>query len=605
MKTITYLVEEVMNLAAIYHRPESEYAYLYTATDLHIRLRTGLNDIEKVSVISGDPYDTPGGIWHQEAAVEMVASLKTDTHQYWQATLHAPHNRLNYGFILTDDAGQSIFYGDQGFEAVPEDSTSAHDSETNLMGSNAYFKMPYFQEIDRFKAPEWVKETIWYQIFPERFANGDQTNDNEGTLPWQPDDHPSRDAFYGGDLRGIIDNLDHLVALGVNGIYLNPIFEAPSNHKYDTQNYFEIDPHFGSKLEFKELVDTAHEKGIKIMLDAVFNHIGDESPQWQDVLKNGQASQYADWFHVKKWPATYTPTDNFEEARDATYETFAFTPHMPKLNTANPEVQAYLLEIGTYWIREFGIDAWRIDVANEVDHHFWKRFYKAVTALNPDFYILGEIWTSAQAWLNGDEFNGVMNYAFTGSMVDYFARRKITAEKMVSNLNTQLMLNRDQTNQMMFNLLDSHDAPRILSIAKGDKAVVKQLYTFMFLQAGTPDIYYGSEYGMTGEQDPDNRKPMAWEPDKQDQDMYHFMQALIQLRKDHLQVIVAGDLSWDVTGDIISFTRKLDNTTIFACFNASAESYQLDKGMGDSLFHNGYQDETLKPNGFLVSLIDK
>ncbi|MDR1606519.1 MAG: glycoside hydrolase family 13 protein [Streptococcaceae bacterium] len=593
-----------MNQAAIYHRPESEYAYLYTATKMRVRVRTGLDDIAQIIVVSGDPYDhSANGVWHKSADVEMTQGLATATHQYWLAELEAPYNRLNYGFIITDQSGASVFYGDQGFEAVPIELTADEaESDSGLMGSNAYFKMPYFQEIDRFKAPQWVKETIWYQIFPERFANGDPSNDNEGTLPWQPEDQPTRDAFYGGDLRGVIDHLDHLVDLGINGIYLNPIFEAPTNHKYDTQNYFEIDPHFGTKDDFKALVDQAHARGIRIMLDAVFNHIGDESPQWQDVLKNGQKSQYADWFHVRTWPATYTPTDNFELAHDTTYETFAFTPHMPKLNTANPEVQDYLLEIATYWIREFGIDAWRIDVANEVDHHFWKRFYQVVTALDPDFYVLGEIWTSAQSWLNGDEFNGVMNYAFTGSIIDYFAKRKISAEAMISKLNTQLMLNRDQTNQMMYNLLDSHDAPRILNLAKGNKEIVKQMYTFMFLQQGTPDIYYGSEYGMTGGNDPDNRKPMEWRKAYQDHEMYAFMKALIQLRKDQLTVLVDGDLNWQVEGDVVSLTRAIAGQKLTAVFNASDKAYTLAHGSEQVLLANKLKANQLQPEGFVVSL---
>lgn len=172
----------------------------------------------------------------------------------------------------------------------------------------------------------------------------------------------------------MIDHLEHLTELGVNGIYFTPIFQAFSNHKYDTEDYMEIDKQFGDKELFKTLVKEAHARGIKVMLDAVFNHIGDTSAQWQDVLKNQEKSKFADWFHVNSWPATYTPTDDFENAENATYDTFAFTPHMPKLNTANPEVEAYLLKVADYWISEFDIDAWRLDVADEVDHTFWKKF---------------------------------------------------------------------------------------------------------------------------------------------------------------------------------------------------------------------------------------
>lgn len=591
-----------MNKAAIYHRPESEYAYLYTADELRLRIRTAKNDIQSISVIAGDPYNWQNGTWQKSANVVMKKTLVTETHQYWQASLTAPFNRLNYGFILTDSLGDSIFYGDQGFETL----TSSSNDDSGLMGANNYFKMPYFQEIDRFKAPEWVKKTVWYQIFPERFANGDTSNDRSGTLPWRSGDHPTAESFYGGDLQGIIKHLDHFSQLGINGLYLTPIFKAPTNHKYDTQDYFEIDPHFGTKEDFKLLVEKAHAAGIRIMLDAVFNHIGDQSPQWQDVIANGRQSKYADWFHIHDFPVRYTPTDNFEYTADANYDTFAFTPHMPKLNTANPEVQDYLIDIATYWIKEFDIDGWRLDVANEVDHHFWKKFRAATTNIKPDIYILGEIWTSAQSWLHGDEFSAVMNYAFTGSIVDFFAKQQISPSQMVHKLNAQLMLNRDQTNQVMFNLLDSHDAPRILTVAHNNKAIVKQMYTFMFLQQGTPDIYYGSEYAMTGQQDPDNRKPMVWQSDQQDATMYAFLKQLIQLRHDYQTVLSEGTLSWktDDEKNIVGFTRQLGKTKIFAIFNAGNTNYEIPTSIDIShiISEQLYNSHIIQPNGFLVTI---
>ena len=594
-----------MNKAAIYHRPESEYAYLYTADELRLRIRTAKNDIQSISVIAGDPYNWQNGTWQKSANVVMKKTLVTETHQYWQASLTAPFNRLNYGFILTDNLGASVFYGDQGFEAL----TSSSNDDNSLMGANNYFKMPYFQEIDRFKAPEWVKKTVWYQIFPERFANGDTSNDPSETLPWRSGDHPTAESFYGGDLQGIIKHLDHFSQLGINGLYLTPIFKAPTNHKYDTQDYFEIDPHFGTKEDFKLLVEKAHAAGIRVMLDAVFNHIGDQSPQWQDVIANGRQSKYADWFHIHDFPVRYTPTDNFEYTAAANYDTFAFTPHMPKLNTANPEVQDYLIDIATYWIEEFDIDGWRLDVANEVDHHFWKKFRAATTAIKPDIYILGEIWTSAQSWLQGDEFSAVMNYAFTGSIVDFFAKQQISPSQMVHKLNAQLMLNRDQTNQVMFNLLDSHDAPRILTVANNNKAIVKQMYTFMFLQQGTPDIYYGSEYAMTGHQDPDNRKPMVWQSDQQDATMYDFLKQLIQLRHDYQTVLSEGILSWktDDEKNIVGFTRQLGKTKIFAIFNAGNTNYEIPTSIDIShiISEQLYNKHIIQPNGFLVTIFNQ
>lgn len=577
-----------MNYAAIYHRPESEYAFLLDKETMHIRIRTAKDDIRKVEIVYGDPYAirSLNSNWYLQK-VPMKKGLSTDVYDYWTISIKEPKHRVAYGFYLTDTEGEEVLYNDQGIK------TSY--SQEYLKNENNYFRMPFFQEIDMFKAPQWVRNTVWYQIFPERFANGDPELNPEGTKTWDSTVHPGRQDFYGGDLQGVLDHLDHLVDLGVNGIYFNPIFKAPSNHKYDTEDYFEIDPHFGDKKLFKKLVDEAHKRGIKVMLDAVFNHIGDQSPQWQDVIKNGKDSKYADWFHINKFPVSYTPTDNFEFSSDATYETFDYTPHMPKLNTANPEVQEYLLSIATYWIKEFDIDAWRLDVANEIDHHFWRRFHDATTALKPDFYILGEIWHTSQPWLQGDQFTGVMNYAYTEAIKEHFLTHEIDALEMKNKLNQQLMLYNDQADSMMFNVLDSHDTARIKTLAHDDMELVKQIFAFTFVQPGTPSIYYGTEYGMTGENDPDDRKPMVWDENLQDHDMYQFMQHLIDIRKQITNELNVKDLKWDIASDGLI---GLNYNDIHAVFNTTQSAVELT--IENPLISNLYQDQQLMPKGFIL-----
>lgn len=472
-------------------------------------------------------------------------------------------------------------------------------ADADLMDMNFYFRMPFFQTIDQYKAPEWVTDTVWYQIFPERFANGDVSNDPAGTKPWHSTDHPGREDFYGGDLLGILDHLDHLQELGVSGIYLNPIFQAPSNHKYDTQDYMTVDPHFGDAKLFKQLVQAAHERGIRVMLDAVFNHIGDKSMQWQDVLKNGQASPYADWFHIHQFPATYTPTDNFEFAADATYDTFDYTPHMPKLNTSNPEVVDYLLKIATYWVKEFDIDAWRLDVANEIDHHFWRQFHDAMMTLKPDFYILGEIWHTSQSWLVGEEFTAVMNYSYTAAILQYFLENE-SADALVQKMSHQLMLYRDATNRMMFNTLDSHDTPRLMTLAHEDKQLAKSILAFTFMQPGVPSIYYGTEYGMKGENDPDDRKPMVWQPELQDHDLYDFMQKLVQVRRQVIAKLSDDKIIFDVIGERqIRLTREDNQTRIVGVFNNGTTDLTVEQPTNILLKTN--QSETqLAPNDFMI-----
>ena len=559
-----------MDTAAIYHRPESEYAFLYTNTRFRIRLRTRKNDIKKVYVLCGDPYTITTEKWYQKQR-PMKKCLSTNVHDYWEIEVTSETSRLQYAFHVVGEDNTDCFYGDQGI--FP-------DRENVITEPNFYFRIPYFHQIDRFTIPEWVKETVWYQIFPERFANGDKANDPEHTLPWGSKD-PDREDFFGGDLQGVMDHLDYLTDLGINGIYFCPIFKATSNHKYDTIDYYEVDPAFGDKKLLKNLIDEAHKRGIRIMFDAVFNHMGVHSPQWQDVLKNGEKSIYKDWFHIRFFPVdSYQMTDLPETAENIPYDTFAFTPFMPKLNTANPEVQKYLLDIATYWIKEFDIDGWRLDVANEVDHHFWKKFREAVTEIKPDIYILGEIWHSSQAWLQGDEFHAVMNYAFTDSIKDYFAKKKITASQMVSGMNHQQMLYRDQVNEGTFNLLDSHDTARILTLCQGNKELMKSVMAFMFLQKGSPCIYYGTEIGMTGEDDPDCRKCMIWEKEEQDLELFGFIKELVSLRKQLSKIISEGSTQWLIVNDRedkLYFTRKLEGQIIYVYFNQSKEPWVVEQ----------------------------
>ncbi|MDR2976332.1 MAG: glycoside hydrolase family 13 protein [Streptococcaceae bacterium] len=590
-----------MNKAAIFHRPESEDAYLADPETVHIRLQAARDDLTKVVLHYGDPYMVSvqdDEITWEHRTVEMEKVATTELSDFYQIAVHLPHKRMDYLFVLTDNEGEQAILTDRGLMDNAEEYSS---------GKYAAFRLPFFHEADMYKAPSWVKSTVWYQIFPERFANGDKSNDPDNVKDWDDVKSMRRQDFYGGDLQGIIDHLDHLTELGVNGLYLTPIFKAPSNHKYDTVDYLDIDPHFGDKKTFKQLVEACHKRGIKMMLDGVFNHIGDQSPQWQDVLKNQQQSKYADWFHINSWPATYTETKDFESAPTKSYESFAFTPHMPKLNTANPDVQAFILKVADYWIREFDIDAWRLDVANEVDHQFWKKFRKVCDAAKKDFYIVGEVWHSAQSWLNGDEFTATMNYSYTYAILDYFVKQKNSMKTMVSQLNQQLMLYRDTTNAAMFNILDSHDTERLLFACCGDEALFRQVLAFTYMQPGEPCIYYGDEIGMTGGDDPDCRRPMIWDISEHDSETFWFFHDLVALRKENSELLATGRMNWRVLSEkkgILQLERKLGNQQLFGTFNTGNEVISGD-------FYNvklsnltTFVEETaeIAPRGFVISV---
>lgn len=572
-----------MQLAALRHRPESEDCFVISPHHVRIRFHSAKGDVQKIIVHYLDNYLPP-----QEAHTLKMRKIgvgQVDDH--WQATLRAPYRRIKYTFEVIGTDGTHVIVGDRGLKPF---------SLAHLNEDSSYFKVPYLHKIDMDITPDWVKHTVWYQIFPERFANGDKSNDPANVKPWNPNDHPGRDDFYGGDLQGVLDHLDYLQKLGVNGLYFCPIFKASSNHKYDTIDYLQVDPEFGDKALFAKLVSEAHARGMRIMLDAVFNHLGDQSMQWQDVVKKGAKSRFANWFHIHHFPVT-TYHNPSRGQGDPEYDTFAFERHMPKLKTSNPEVQNFLLEIATYWIKYFDIDAWRLDVANEVDHHFWRRFHDAVTALKPDFYVVGEIWHSAQPWLNGDEFTAVMNYPYTLQIEDHFFKHKITAKELTEHLTDQLMLYREPNNQAMMNMLDSHDTARILTLANGDQDLALQALTFMFMQTGSPCIYYGTEMGMSGGNDPDCRKPMDWS--KEGSPVWQKVQRLVKFRLRYASTLGKGTIRLSVTSKGLIKVERQGKEQITAYFNTQQKAVNLDI---NSKFSQNYQPNRLLPEGFAVQI---
>ncbi|CRK82016.1 alpha amylase [Neobacillus massiliamazoniensis] len=550
MKWVTILFKE-----AIYHRPKDNYAYVCTNGELHIRLRTKKDDVKEVSLVHGDPYDWNGKQWQIKTTI-MKKSGSDQLFDYWFASVTPPFKRLRYGFILKNDR-ESTCYTEKGYYPEPPVDDTAY-----------YFCFPFLNNADIFRAPDWVKDTVWYQIFPERFANGNKNINPEEALPWGST-APSPTNFFGGDIEGVMKRIPYLEDLGISGIYFTPIFKAYSNHKYDTIDYLEIDPQFGTKETFKELIDVCHKNGIKVMLDAVFNHSGFYFPQFQDVLMNGEHSRFKNWFHVHEFPLVTEPKPN--------YDTFAFTPFMPKLNTENPEVKEYLLEVGRYWVREFNIDGWRLDVANEVDHAFWREFRREVKAIKSDLYILGEIWHDSMPWLRGDQFDAVMNYPFTTNILNLFGRQTITSKEFVENMTNVIHMYPANVNEVSFNLVGSHDTPRILTECGNDIDRVKQVFALLLSFIGTPCIYYGDEIGLTGAQDPGCRKCMEWDENKQNRDLFEHIQKLIRLRRENPLLSNEGKISFispEYHEKCLAFVKSNGKSSIIVVLNTCSEKVE-------------------------------
>jgi cyclomaltodextrinase / maltogenic alpha-amylase / neopullulanase len=370
--------------------------------------------------------------------------------------------------------------------------------------------------------PGWVKDAIFYQIFPERFANGDPGNDPANVEQWGG--KPTGRNYFGGDLQGIIDHLEYLQGLGINAIYLNPIFEATTNHKYNTTDYMRIDPHFGDDATFKRLLDSCHARGIRVVIDGVFNHTGVAFFAFADIRAKGERSLYKDWFTIHSYPVGPPSRPN--------YECWWGHGALPKLRTETPAVREYLFSVTRKWTA-MGVDGWRLDVPNEVPHDFWIAWRTLVKSINPDCYIVGEIWDDASPWLKGDQFDAVMNYRFRTPCLKFFAQGTATPAAFDTALAHQRGDYAAEVNFALQNLLGSHDTERLLTACHGNAEREKLAVLFQMTYPGAPMVYYGDEIGMEGEKDPGCRGTMVWEPGKQRMDLLGWYRKMIALRRAH------------------------------------------------------------------------
>jgi glycosidase len=491
--------------------------------------------VRAISIICGDPFDYGQDGWHC-GEFPLYRQLDGGERVIWRAELDVPpKRRLKYAFRVENEDG-AYYFSEYG---VSPYSPAEPRKQYN------HFIFPYAHDIDAPHIPQWAQNTVWYQIFPERFYNGDPAISPPRIENWETGEPDSR-AFFGGDLEGVRVKLAYLRDMGVNGIYFTPVFESPSNHKYDTQDYFAIDTHFGTTETLKKLVQEAHALGIRVMLDAVFNHIGAAHPFWRDVIEKQEKSAYKDYFHIYRFPVK----EHYQRGEDTGYETFAFAAGMPKWNTENPQARKYLLEVAAHWIRECDIDGWRLDVANEVSFDFWKAFRKTVDAAKDDFYVVGEIWHDSSPWLFSGCFDAVMNYPAGFAIRDFFLKKELSPRAFTDRLFTALSRYDDAHNRAAFNLLDSHDTPRALSVAGGDKNALKNAFTMLFLLPGAPCVYYGDEVGMDGGNDPLCRKPMVWDEARRDTDLLAFFRSLVSFRTEYAAALNNGVVRYEEDGGI-------------------------------------------------------
>ena len=561
-----------MNREAIFHNPVSNYAFPISYEKFKVRLRAGKGDLDRVTLVIGNKY-----LWHTRKEVPMEVEGSDELFDYYSYVYPVDDPRVAYYFLL-EKGDEQWLYGDSGF-AKPELVNIDEDESSAFVN----FHFPFINRIDIHKKPSWVNSAVFYQIFPERFCNGNPKLSPENVAPWGT--APDRQIFMGGDLPGITQKLSYLEELGVNALYLTPIFEATSNHKYDTVDYTRIDPHFGDESDLVELINQAHKRGIRVILDGVFNHCGGGFRQFQDVVEHGEESPFRDWFYIREFPVSFDPL-NFDSFGDTPYtprhpglknlsEEQLRTACMPKWNTENPQAKEYLLGAVAKWTR-MGIDGWRLDVATEVDSHFWREFRETVRGINPDALIIGEFWRNSEAWLQGDQYDGVMNYGVQRAAVEYFAKSAVAPQRFQELLTENLMRYSDAANDSMLNLLDSHDTARFLYEASGDKARLRLAAALQMTFPGSPAIFYGDEVGLSGPNDPGCRMAMQWDAEQQDRWLLRWYRRLIQLRLAS-DSLTDGDFHTvlaDDAANVYAFSRAVPGEQTLVVLHAGAAHWR-------------------------------
>lgn len=530
-----------MQEQAMYHKPESQYAYALSENSVALRLRTAKEDTPEVSVLYGGKYDFARK--RREKAMRLCCSDRL--FNYYTAELELSDVRLVYVFRIRE-RGKTYYYS--------EDGLSEHFA-FDLSYYNA-FQIAYLNAADIHRPVQWMQNARFYQIFIDRFFRGNEEKDDSYiTLPWG--ELPTPKSFAGGDLKGITKKLPYLHELGVNALYLTPVFQSVSNHKYDTQDYFAIDEMFGGEKDFRKFMQTAHEAGFHVVLDAVFNHVSERCLQFRDVLQNGKASRYFDWFLID---------GDKVDRQKVNYQCFAACDYMPKWNTSCEEVQHFLIGVALHYMKEYGVDGWRLDVSDEVSHDFWRKFRAAVKAENGACVIIGENWHDANPYLRGDQYDSIMNYAFTKACLDAFAFGTLDATGFAEKLNELLMRNTDTVNGMMLNLLDSHDTHRFLTQVGADIQKLGCALAVLYLFVGAPCIYYGTEIGMEGGYDPDCRRTMDWVRAEERPPLWRLVQRLAALKQEcaalhgtKAKIWAEGDLFFLERGE----TNKLRLTVNF------------------------------------------
>ena len=630
------LGDGAMNPAGLAHEPQAmRFRQRLGNGKWLIRYQTLRGDVQGVTAVGESIGEIP-----------LKPAVADGIFDYWEAELPQKWTGSRYTFILSD--------GD----------LQVRDNEIYKLDPSGTSEI---------RTPDWAKDAIWYQIMVDRFRNGEAANDPVNAREWRSEWYSAspwegRDGqsfyewfvfsrLYGGDIQGLTEKLDYLKDLGVNALYLNPVFQAESCHKYNTTNYIHIDERYGQGADyadaeksedllnpdtwqwtesdkiFLEFIKLAKSKGFRVIIDGVFNHVGTQHPAFRDVLTNGESSRFADWFDIRSWdPFVYEGWAGFGDL-----------PAFKKSETglANDEVKEHIFHVTRRWMDpdgdgdpSDGVDGWRLDVPNEIPIPFWVDWCAHVRSINPDAYITGEIWDRADEWLDGKTFDAVMNYEFSKVVFDWVGARdaKITATEADQRLAALRMAYPTEITYVLQNLVDSHDTDRAVSkIHNPDRPFdsqnreqddptydgrkppeeaydrLKLIAFIQFTYVGAPMVYYGDEVGMWGSDDPNNRKPMIWDDlgpyENADQnqtmnELHEYYKSLTALRNEH-SALRRGSIQTAYVhddDDVWAFIREDENGEILVGLNASENeaTITMPDGNWTPLFGSGSDDKSIE-----------
>lgn len=561
-----------MNKYAVFHKPESNYAYATAADTIAVILRVAQSDrLDGAEILYNNKYD----FTKTRKTAEMRRCASDGTFAYYRAYLTLPDARFAYIFRITEK-GKVLYYSEEGL-------SENYDFE---LAYYTFFQFPFINSADVMPAVEWAKDAVFYQIFVDRFARGDNGKDASYiNTDWN--ESIDRYSFTGGDLDGIKNKLPYLKRLGINALYLTPVFLSESNHKYNVRDYLKVDPQFGSNAKLKNLLSAAHGEGIKVIVDCVFNHCDKSHEFFRDVEEKGRKSKYYDWFLID---------GDYPSYEKGNYACFAHCIYMPKWNTNNPEVRRYLTDIALEYLR-MGFDGLRLDVADEISHEMWRQLRREVKEEFPQALIIGEIWHDNEHWLKGDQFDGVMNYKLQKILVDYFGTFPIKAETAANRMNAVLMANTERANANFLNFLDSHDTPRFFRFTGGSKEKLLCALCAAVMFLGMPCVLYGTEIPLDGGGDPDCRRPFDWTFGSQTADYAEKFGQILGLKKTCSFINSRAEISAE--NGVLKILRETADGTVTAYFNTCGRAKKI-SFEGDVIFSLNFENGKILNGGAAV-----